>query len=269
MEKEKFIKGWIELSGTFNSSLKYYMQDAILVFDQHGVEGFVDVYCSSADQYNTIIDSQKFIQDTLSELLGCSITLFMERGRTKAKIVPPSAIEVFNSLRPTTNTPKVVSTPKEEQTKVCKKCGRELPLSEFSHHVKTADGYRTECKSCHKASMSKPRKVNVQHEQKKEELKVAYEVIKAQKQQITELQDKLQDKLQEQPASDKSAELEAAIAKIENQKSMIRKLQEVAERKKDLSIDDITQWLDDNEYYYKIRKVIVEEYSSISKEAGA
>lgn len=34
------------------------------------------------------------------------------------------------------------------ETKICKKCGRELPLSEFHKHKGMKDGYINECKEC-------------------------------------------------------------------------------------------------------------------------
>ena len=34
------------------------------------------------------------------------------------------------------------------ETKRCTKCGRELPLSEFSENVGYRDGYKTHCKEC-------------------------------------------------------------------------------------------------------------------------
>lgn len=37
-----------------------------------------------------------------------------------------------------------------EQTKVCFKCGRELPLSMFYKHPKMADGHLNKCKDCTK-----------------------------------------------------------------------------------------------------------------------
>ena len=37
-----------------------------------------------------------------------------------------------------------------ELTKVCPKCGRELPLSEFYKDKSNKDGLRTYCKECHK-----------------------------------------------------------------------------------------------------------------------
>ena len=38
----------------------------------------------------------------------------------------------------------------EEKTKVCTKCGRELPLSEFNKHEATKDGLTYWCKLCYK-----------------------------------------------------------------------------------------------------------------------
>lgn len=36
----------------------------------------------------------------------------------------------------------------EIKTKVCKMCGRELPVSEFNKHPKTKDGLQGYCKEC-------------------------------------------------------------------------------------------------------------------------
>lgn len=36
----------------------------------------------------------------------------------------------------------------EIKTKVCKMCGRELPVSEFNKHSKTKDGLQIYCKEC-------------------------------------------------------------------------------------------------------------------------
>ena len=38
----------------------------------------------------------------------------------------------------------------EEKTKVCSKCGRELPLSEFYKHKAYKDGLNCWCKSCYR-----------------------------------------------------------------------------------------------------------------------
>lgn len=35
-----------------------------------------------------------------------------------------------------------------KKTKVCVKCGRELPIESFSPNMKNKDGYRNECKEC-------------------------------------------------------------------------------------------------------------------------
>lgn len=37
-----------------------------------------------------------------------------------------------------------------EQTKICNKCGRELPLTEFYRCSRNKDGLQYTCKSCHK-----------------------------------------------------------------------------------------------------------------------
>ena len=45
----------------------------------------------------------------------------------------------------------------ETQTKVCKRCGRELPLHEFGRHARTADGLQVYCRECTKEAMKKTR----------------------------------------------------------------------------------------------------------------
>lgn len=43
------------------------------------------------------------------------------------------------------------------ETKVCSKCGRELPRSEFNKHPHTKDGLQSHCKECAKETMRKSR----------------------------------------------------------------------------------------------------------------
>jgi hypothetical protein len=42
-------------------------------------------------------------------------------------------------------------------TKKCKKCGMELPISEFYRNRREFDGHSPYCKVCHKESMEKSR----------------------------------------------------------------------------------------------------------------
>lgn len=44
------------------------------------------------------------------------------------------------------------------ETKVCKKCGRELPVGEFYGVPKNADGIDSVCKECRRAGMKEYRK---------------------------------------------------------------------------------------------------------------
>ena len=49
----------------------------------------------------------------------------------------------------------------EIKTKVCKRCGRELPLHEFGRHARTADGLQVYCRQCSKEAMMRTRKAKV------------------------------------------------------------------------------------------------------------
>lgn len=48
----------------------------------------------------------------------------------------------------------------EEKTKVCRKCGRELPLSEFPRNALSKDGHINTCKTC-KANYEKSHLITV------------------------------------------------------------------------------------------------------------
>ena len=48
----------------------------------------------------------------------------------------------------------------EEPMKVCKGCGRKLPLSAFALHDKSKDGHMSECKECRRRKSSKASKGN-------------------------------------------------------------------------------------------------------------
>ena len=46
-------------------------------------------------------------------------------------------------------------------TKVCFKCGKELPITEFYKHPQTADGYLNKCKSCTKKDVHENYEKNI------------------------------------------------------------------------------------------------------------
>lgn len=59
----------------------------------------------------------------------------------------------------------------EQKTKICKVCGKELSIENFSKHPKTSDGYSSVCKECmHKLQSEghKNRKENKMRELKSE-----------------------------------------------------------------------------------------------------
>ena len=48
------------------------------------------------------------------------------------------------------------------ETKICKKCGRELPISEFYVHKQMGDGHLSFCKECVRARVHKHREDNIE-----------------------------------------------------------------------------------------------------------
>ena len=64
----------------------------------------------------------------------------------KGKIGPVSPIQEKDCWEPVTEKPQIA-------TKVCKRCHRELPISEFGRHSKTKDGYQPVCKECRSKDM--------------------------------------------------------------------------------------------------------------------
>ena len=64
----------------------------------------------------------------------------------KGKVKPVSPISTGDCWEPVTEKPEIA-------TKVCKKCGRELPVSEFGRHAKTKDGYQPVCRECRSEEM--------------------------------------------------------------------------------------------------------------------
>lgn len=55
----------------------------------------------------------------------------------------------------------------ETKTKVCKRCGRELPLHEFGRHARTADGLQVYCRQCSKEAMMRTRKAKVEKDKER------------------------------------------------------------------------------------------------------
>lgn len=45
------------------------------------------------------------------------------------------------------------------ETKICPKCGKELPVSEFSKNSKAKDGLQSQCKSCQSAAHKEQERV--------------------------------------------------------------------------------------------------------------
>ena len=54
----------------------------------------------------------------------------------------------IQKMMPVEKSEMAASAAGDEPRKVCKSCGRELPLSAFSVHTRSADGRMSECKEC-------------------------------------------------------------------------------------------------------------------------
>ena len=53
------------------------------------------------------------------------------------------------------------------KTKVCKRCGKELPLNEFGRHARTADGLQVYCRECSKQAMMRTRRAKVEKDKER------------------------------------------------------------------------------------------------------
>ena len=65
------------------------------------------------------------------------------------------------------------------ECKTCNKCKRTLPLSEFSRHARTFDGYQVTCKSCYRALNEQSRSFRQELEAERKAIKEAKEKAKA------------------------------------------------------------------------------------------
>lgn len=65
------------------------------------------------------------------------------------------------------------------ECKICNKCGRALPLSKFSRHAKTHDGYQVTCKTCYRALNEQSRSFRQELEAERKAIKEAKEKAKA------------------------------------------------------------------------------------------
>lgn len=65
------------------------------------------------------------------------------------------------------NETKKADTQEQTKTKVCKRCGRELPLHEFGRHARTADGLQVYCRECSKQAMMRTRRAKVEKDKER------------------------------------------------------------------------------------------------------
>lgn len=64
----------------------------------------------------------------------------------KGRIKPVSPLSTGDCWEPVTEQPEIL-------TKVCSRCGRELPIESFGRHPKTRDGYQPVCRECRSEEM--------------------------------------------------------------------------------------------------------------------
>lgn len=55
------------------------------------------------------------------------------------------------------------------ETKICKRCGRELPLDNFGKHFRAKDGHQAICRDCMSAEMKKVKASGKEDKEEKEE----------------------------------------------------------------------------------------------------
>lgn len=86
------------------------------------------------------------------------------------RIRPVSPIQEKDCWEPVKEKPDIA-------TKVCKRCHRELPISEFGRHSKTKDGYQPVCKECRSKDMKGVPQKKGKKEEPVEDKSVPYSLV--------------------------------------------------------------------------------------------
>lgn len=85
----------------------------------------------------------------------------------KKECFTPKQIITMNEEKPMEPEKVEIPTASLMPTKYCKNCGRELPLTEFGKHWKTADGYQPICNDCRSAKAKAAWKTRGEKSEKK------------------------------------------------------------------------------------------------------
>ena len=108
---------------------------------------------------NTCGDCIHFKADRFSQFV-CSKTGRPAGLLQSKKCFTPKDTKMDTKETKTTDTEQV-------KTKVCKRCGKELPLHEFGRHARTADGLQVYCRECSKQAMMRTRRAKVEKDKER------------------------------------------------------------------------------------------------------
>jgi len=113
---------------------------------------------------NTCGDCKHFRADRFSQFV-CDKT-GRPAGLLQAKeCFTPKDTKMEINIKKTNDTDNTIIEP--IKTKVCKRCGRELPLHEFGRHARTADGLQVYCRECTKQAMMRTRRAKVEKDKER------------------------------------------------------------------------------------------------------